>query len=547
MRWIKSSRPGFRGTAENSSCTQCHSSPPRSSGEEPAVTPALPHSASGRIRQNLNARAWAEHIRRVAPGFVIPAVILLSTILLSKAAPEKHLTIYSTAANYSLPLVQREGRDYVGLLEVLEPLGQVSARIDGSRWRLRFYRIEADFQAGLGRARVHGYDVDLPAKFLLENDRGLVPVSALSLLLPRILGGPVTLHEDSGRLFIGNVATHFTASLAADNPPRLVFNFTAPVNPTIATDAGGLRMTFSREPVVAPASTNLTFGSKAIPSTSYSEGNGTALLSVHSTIPVIASFSNDGRTITVSPAPSASAQNTTTPSAAPATGTPTAAAPPAASSSAAPTQSPSTSATPPPQIWRRYFAVVDASHGGDDHGVTLSPSLLEKDVTVALARSLRQELESRGITTLVLRDSDANLPLDQRAVFANADHAAIYIALHAASNGHGVRVYTALIPYGEDDRGPFRSWTTAQHAAMPLSQSAANAVAGEFQKRQIPVRLLAAPLRPLNNLTGAAIAVEVAPEGADLTQLTAPDYQQLVTSAVATAIATVHDQLGATP
>ncbi len=85
-------------------------------------------------------------------------------------------------------------------------------------------------------------------------------------------------------------------------------------------------------------------------------------------------------------------------------------------------------------------------------------------MTVALARSLRQELESRGITTLVLRDSDANLSLDQRAIFANADRAAIYIALHAASSGHGVRVYTALLPYGNEDRGPFRSWTTAQHA-----------------------------------------------------------------------------------
>ena len=59
----------------------------------------------------------------------------------------------------------------------------------------------------------------------------------------------------------------------------------------------------------------------------------------------------------------------------------------------------------------------------------------------------------------------------------------------------------------------------------------------EFQKRQIPVRALTAPLRPLNNVTTAAIAVEVAPQGSDLMQLTAPDYQQLVTSAVATAIA----------
>ena len=480
--------------------------------------------------------------RAPAVGTPIIGLILIGALVLSGAAPDKHLAVYSVAANYSLPLVQREGRAYVGLLEVLEPLGKVSAKLEGPRWRLRYNNnVEGDFQVGKTHARVQGRDADLAGKFLVENNRGLVPVSSLGSLLPRILGGPVTLHEESARLFIGSVATHFTASLSADNPPRLVFHFTAPVNPTVAAEPGTLRMTFSREPLVAPASPTLTFGNKAIPSAIYSESNGMAVVTVNATIPVMASFSSDGRTVTISPtsastsASAAPAQNANppTPGAATSPGQP----PPAASTT--------TPATPPAA--RRYFAVVDASHGGDDHGETLSNTLLEKDVTVALARSLRQELESRGIPTLVLRDSDANLSVDQRAIFANADRAAIYIAVHAASNGHGVRVYTALLPFGGDDRGTFRAWTTAQHASLPLSQSAASAVAAELQRRQIPVRTLTAPLRPLNNLTGPAIAVEVAPQGSDSSQLTAPDYQQLVTSAVATAIAATRDQLGGAP
>src|SRR5579864_3935145 len=466
-------------------------------------------------------------------AFFLLALFLISAILLPGAPPEKHLSVYSVAANYSLTLLQREGREYVGLLEVLEPLGRVSAKADGSRWRIRYNNVEAEFQTGKTRAKVQNRDTELGGKFLIENNRGLVPLAALSSLLPRILGGPVSLHEESGRLLIGNVATHFTASLAGDTPPRLVFHFTAPVNPSIATDAGTLRMTFSHEPVVGPASPTLTFGSKAIPSATYTESNGMAVVTVSSTVPVMATFGNDGRTIVVS-ATGATAQNAT-PAAPGTTTVPATSQPPAA---------------PPPvptPAARRYFAVVDASHGGDDHGETLSNSLLEKDVTVSLAHSLRQELESRGITTVVLRDSDANLSADQRAIFANADHAAIYIALHAASNGRGVRVYTALLPFGDDDRGPFRSWTTAQHAALPLSQSTASAVASELQKRQVPVRLLVAPLRPLNNVTGPAIAVEVAPQGSDVSQLTAPDYQQLVTSAVATAVAAARDQLGGAP
>ena len=465
----------------------------------------------------------------------VSALLLILTALLS-GAPEKHLSVYSIAANYSLPLAQKDGRDYVGLLELLEPLGRVTAKVDGSRWRLRYNNVQAEFQVNKTRARVQDRDTDLGGKFVLENNRGLVPVGSLSSLLPRILGGPVSLHEVSDRLFIGSVATHFTALLSAEETPRLVFRFSNPVNPTIATEAGHLRMTFSREPLVGPASPTLTFGSKAMPSANYSESNGSAVLTVNTTIPVIATFSNEGRTITISPtSPTAQA------------GTQAATSTPAAPGQPAPTTPVPAPAAPAAPAPRRYFAVVDASHGGDDHGETLSSTLLEKDVTVALARSLRQELESRGISTLVLRDSDANLAVDQRAVFANADHAAIYIAVHAASSNHGVRVYTAMLPFGEDDRGPFRSWTTAQHPTLPLSQSTASAVGAELQKRQLPVRVLSAALRPLSNVTGPAIAIEVAPQGSDLMQLMAPDYQQLVTSAVATAIASVRDQLGNAP
>ncbi len=469
-------------------------------------------------------------------GVALAALVALS-ILLSGAPTEKHLSVYSVAANYSLTLVEREGHDYVGLLELLDPLGKVSARSEGSRWRVHYNRVEGVFQTGKTRARVQGREIELTGRFLSENDRGYVPVSSLPSLLPRFLGGPVTLREESGRLFIGSVAIHFTASLAAGTSTKLVFNFTAPVNPRVTTDPGSLRLAFTRDPVVAPASPLLTFGSKAIPSATYSEGNGMSVLAVRSTVPVMASFSNDGRTITIAPvsAPAVAQKGPATAPAAPAAPT------------AAPAQAqapPANSSTP---VYRHYFAVVDASHGGADYGETLSNTLYEKDITVELARSLRQQLESRGITTLVLRDSDANLSLDQRAVFANADHAAVYIALHAASDGPGVRVYTALLPYGEDDRGPFRNWTTAQHGSLSLSQVAANAITSELQKRQIPVRSLSAPLRPLNNIIGPAIAVEVAPEGNNLAQLTAPDYQELVTSAVATAIAAARDQLGAAP
>ncbi len=470
----------------------------------------------------------------------VSVLLGLGILLVQGTSSQKHLSVYSTAANYSLPLVQRQARDYVGLLELLEPLGAVTAKTDALYWHLRYDKVQGDFGVGRTHAHVRGHDVDLSGKFLIENGRGLVPVDALNALLPLFLGGPVTFNAESDRLFVGSIATHFTASVAY--PSHLVFHFTAPVNPTVATESGKLRMTFTREPITAPASPTLTFDSKAIPSATYSESNGAAEVTVNTTIPLIANFSADGKTITLGPAKT-QAEVAATPQQ-PATNQPANPAPAASIGKPAATFTPATPSSAP----RRYFVVIDASHGGDDRGEALSASLPEKDVTVAFARRLRQELDARGIGSLVLRDSDANLSLDERAFFANSTHAALYVVFHAASSGHGVRLYTSLLPYADTpDRGPFRAWSDAQVSFLTLSQAAAGSVAAELRKQNVSVRSLAAPLRPLNNIVTAAIAVEVAPQANDLSQLTAQDYQQLVASGVANGVAAIRSQLGAAP
>jgi len=486
---------------------------------------------------------WSKSRRLVVPasgrlsrGRPVPAaaafttaVFLASALLLYSAPEEKRITIYSNAANYSLPVLDRNGDEYIGLLEVFEPLGAVSARVSGPHWKFRYYDIESDFTAGKARARIHGGDYDLPASFLLENGRGLVPLSCLGTLMPRILGGPVTFNQNSRRLFVGNVAVHFTAQVSKTTPPKLVMNFTAPVNPMIATEPGKLRMAFNHEAVVAPGSQALTFDSKIIPSASFQENNGAAELVVAAGVPLMASFANNGRTIIIEPVPQATA--------------PTTAAiprPPATASIATPA-----SGTTAPAAIRRYFAVVDPSHGGDERGASLTNQLAEKDVTLAFGRHLRQELDTRGLATLLLRDGDSTLSLDQRASLTNSAHPAIYICIHAASQGNGVRVYSALVPAEAENSGPFLSWDAAQAAFQLLSRSAGTSLVAELQNKQISARSLIAPLRPLNNITTAALALEVAPPSDDVSQLTSPAYQQAIAAAVAAGVADLRNKLEA--
>jgi N-acetylmuramoyl-L-alanine amidase len=454
------------------------------------------------------------------------AIFLASALLLYSSPEEKRISIYSNAANYALPVLERNGTDYVGLLEVFEPLGSVSAKATGPRWKFRYYDVESEFTAGKVRARVRGGDFDLPATFLLENGRGLVPLSCLGALLPRILGGPVTFNQNSRRLLIGNVAVHFTAQVSKTTPPKLVMNFTAPVNPMIATEPGKLRMVFSHEALVAPGSQALTFDSTIIPSAIFQESNGAAEVVVTASVPLLASFSNDGRTITIAPP----AQTAT---------------PPQPPSATAISTIPVAPATALPSTIRHYFAVVDPSHGGDERGASLSDQLAEKDITLAFARRLRQELEARGLATLLLRDSDTTLSLDQRASLTNSAHPAIYICVHAGSQGNGVRVYTALLTAGAENHGPFLGWDAAQSSFQPMSRTAGISLVRELQSKQISARSLVAPLRPLNNITTAALAVEVAPPSDDVSQLTLYAYQQLIAQAIAAGVADVRDKLEA--
>jgi len=448
------------------------------------------------------------------------------------SAEEKQIAIFAPQVSYTLPVVQRSGQDYVGLLEALEPLGAVSAKTEGRKWKLRFRDREAEFHEGKHEGRVRGRKVELGSRLLLENNRGLLPLRALPALIGRFLDLPVEFHEPGRRLFVGDAGTHFTAELHEN---ALALNFSAPVNPTVSTEPGKLQMVFIRDPMRAAVQT-LHFNSPLVSAVSLTEDNGRAALTVYGPVPLLATFANGGRTINLVAAPSQAAQAPPPQPPAQAAGTP-----PAGASAQAP-PAPVVPALPgkPP-----FMVMVDASHGGEESGAVLADKLLEKDVTLGLARRLRLELLNRGIVTAMSRDSDLTLTAEQRAAMANSSRVAVFITVHAASQGTGVRLYTSLLPPAETPPGPFLPWDTAQSAFLGASRVVTDAIKSELDKREVPARELMAAVRPLNNIAAVAIAVEVAPASADLGSLTANNYQQAIASAVAEAVAATRGRVEA--
>jgi len=79
--------------------------------------------------------------------------------------------------------------------------------------------------------------------------------------------------------------------------------------------------------------------------------------------------------------------------------------------------------------------VLDPGHGGHDPGAVGPNGLREKDVALDIAHRAAPLLAREvGVSTLLTRDVDAFIPLDERAARANAFHADLFVSIHLNSS-----------------------------------------------------------------------------------------------------------------
>lgn len=115
--------------------------------------------------------------------------------------------------------------------------------------------------------------------------------------------------------------------------------------------------------------------------------------------------------------------------------------------------------------------VIDPGHGGQDPGATGPGGLKEKDVTLDIAHRVAPILSRElGVVTMLTRDDDRYVPLEERAARANAFHADLFVSVHCNAaedpDHRGVQTYVL-------DRA-------ADEAALRLAarENAASAAAG---------------------------------------------------------------------
>ena len=180
--------------------------------------------------------------------------------------------------------------------------------------------------------------------------------------------------------------------------------------------------------------------------------------------------------------------------------------------------------------------VLDPGHGGDDAGVRGQGGVLEKNVTLSVARGLKAALESRlGVRVILTRDNDRDLGLDERAALANNNQADIFISLHANASVRpaltGAEVFfLSLAEYGEEGQrvahadaeslpvfgGGTRDidvtpWDLAQGRHIERSTALAQAAEATLRARvpMSPRAIQEAPFRVLVGANMPAVLVEM--------------------------------------
>jgi N-acetylmuramoyl-L-alanine amidase len=87
-----------------------------------------------------------------------------------------------------------------------------------------------------------------------------------------------------------------------------------------------------------------------------------------------------------------------------------------------------------PLLGKRYLVVVDAGHGGPDHGMVgpigAPHTLQEKAITLAVAAKVGAALRKRGIDVVQTRTTDTLIALSDRGRIANEHKGDLFLSIH---------------------------------------------------------------------------------------------------------------------
>ncbi|PYL42183.1 MAG: hypothetical protein DMF42_07930 [Verrucomicrobia bacterium] len=195
--------------------------------------------------------------------------------------------------------------------------------------------------------------------------------------------------------------------------------------------------------------------------------------------------------------------------------------------------------------------VLDPGHGGQDSGA-MCGGVLEKDLTLDVARRIDRLLNSEGIATLMTRVGDTYVSLADRAAFANRVRKCIFVSIHFNEDNQpvasGVETYYAA---HQIIAGSFLAswlpflWRPLSDSPNPESQNLAGLVQEALvaRTRAIDRGTQARQFFVIANVTSPAVLVEggFLTNKEDISKLATEDYRDQIAASVADGILRYRD------
>lgn len=207
-----------------------------------------------------------------------------------------------------------------------------------------------------------------------------------------------------------------------------------------------------------------------------------------------------------------------------------------------------------PQTSKPFAVVVlDPGHGGKDSGA-MCGGVMEKDLTLDIARRVDRLLDSEGVATSMTRVGDSFVSLADRAAFGNRAKQSIFISIHFNEDNKpvasGVETYYAA--HQIDSGSAFASWLPffsrpPSSSPKPESQSLAGFIQEALvaRTRSVDRGTQAKQFFVIANVTSPAVLIEAGfiTNKDELSKLVSEDYRDQLAAAVADGVLRYRDAL----
>jgi len=225
---------------------------------------------------------------------------------------------------------------------------------------------------------------------------------------------------------------------------------------------------------------------------------------------------------------------------------------------------------------RVRIVAVDAGHGGEDTGARGPHNVLEKNVTLAVAKALADELNKvSGIKAILVRDGDYFIPLHDRYRIAEKAKADLFISIHCNSSrkrgaGNGSEVYflslrgaadqasqdladvenaadkVGGVPAQAEDELVNILYDVKRSSALQQSQLLAESILDQVTENRTSRGIKQAGFVVLKSVEFPSVLVETAfiNNPAEAKLLSSPDFQRQISRQIATGVKGYFEKAG---